>query len=95
MAFADADANAQLTLGTPRTYFVVPVSPTDTDSDPLDADADADGSPDEQEVIAGTDPNDPGQLPYALALGPVAAPLLALGLLVAGRRALQRRTAAA
>ncbi len=69
------------------------VSPTDTGSDPLDADSDDDGYNDGDEVIAGTDPNNPASFPGA-GVPALSAPGAALFLLLlSGLVFLRRRRA--
>ncbi len=63
--FLDEDDDGDGLPDTVETATGVFVSPGDTGSDPLDADSDDDGFLDGEEVLAGTDPNDPLSTPNA------------------------------
>jgi DNA-binding beta-propeller fold protein YncE len=85
----DADDDGDGLLDTVETDTGIFVGPNDTGTDPLLADTDGDGFDDDDEIAAGSDPNDPGSYPGAAAIP--ALPLPAVGLLVAAMAAVSRR----
>jgi YD repeat-containing protein len=71
------------------------VSSADTGSDPFDPDTDGDGFDDQEEVLAGFDPNDPAEHPLPTAvpvLGPLGRALAGLLVVAAGAGGLARRS---
>jgi len=91
---AGVDTDGDGLIDSYETGTGVYVSPTNTGTDPLDPDTDNDGFSDGVEVRPGSDPNNAGSVPQIPALGPLGASLLALALLIGGRRMLRRRLAA-
>lgn len=71
------------------------ISPTDTGTDPLNPDTDGDGFRDDEEVAAGSDPNDgdsyPGSPTPIPALGPAGSTALGIAMAALGLTALRRR----
>ncbi len=88
----DADIDGDGLQNVDETDTNVFVGPNDTGTDPLDADSDDDGFDDGEEVLAGSDPNDPQSTPVTVPLLPGGVIPLVVVLLAATGVVMRRRT---